>query len=71
MVDGEPLLHEDSIGSSPVLSSSFRRTIGFSAPERPPPTFSPGSNHHIVLLQASSTTCSLKSGREGSARSLL
>lgn len=42
MVDGEPLLHEDSIGSSPVLSSSFRRQIGFSAPERPPPTFSPG-----------------------------
>ena len=42
MVDGEPLLHENSIGSSPVLSSSFRRQIGFSAPERPPPAFSPG-----------------------------
>ena len=43
MVDGEPLLHEDSIGSSPVLASSFRRQIGFSAPERPPLTFSPGT----------------------------
>ena len=43
MVDGEPLLHENSIGSSPVLSSSFRRQIGFSAPERPPPAFSPGT----------------------------
>ena len=35
MVDGEPLLHENSIGSSPVLSSSFRRISGFTVPERP------------------------------------
>jgi hypothetical protein len=35
MVDGEPLLHESSIGSSPILSSSFRRTTGFSVPEKP------------------------------------
>ncbi|KAK9917284.1 hypothetical protein WJX75_002761 [Coccomyxa subellipsoidea] len=34
MVDGEPLLHENSIGSSPILSSSFRRTTGFSIPDR-------------------------------------
>ncbi|EIE18178.1 hypothetical protein COCSUDRAFT_49381 [Coccomyxa subellipsoidea C-169] len=32
MVDGEPLLHENSIGSSPILSSSFRRTTGFNIP---------------------------------------
>ena len=29
VVDGEPLLDSDSIGSSPVLSSSLRRTTGF------------------------------------------
>ncbi len=34
MVDGEPLLHENSIGSSPILSSSFRRTTGFNIPDR-------------------------------------
>ena len=33
MVDGEPLLHENSIGSSPILASSFRRTTGFSIPD--------------------------------------
>lgn len=34
MVDGEPLLHENSIGSSPILASSFRRTTGFNIPDR-------------------------------------
>lgn len=29
VVDGEPLLDSDSIGSSPVLASSLRRTTGF------------------------------------------
>ena len=37
MVDGEPLLHENSIGSSPVLASSIRRVAGFDVPDRPPP----------------------------------
>lgn len=36
MVDGEPLLHENSIGSSPILASSFRRTTGFTVPDKPP-----------------------------------
>ena len=56
MVDGEPLLHENSIGSSPVLSSSFRRQIGFSAPERPPPAFSPGILS-VVQAQIFQTAC--------------
>jgi len=32
VVDGEPLLESDSIGSSPVLASSLRRTTGFAVP---------------------------------------
>ena len=57
MVDGEPLLHENSIGSSPVLSSSFRRQIGFSAPERPPPAFSPGTESTHGVVQALRRAC--------------
>ncbi|KAK9845894.1 hypothetical protein WJX81_005399 [Elliptochloris bilobata] len=35
VVDGEPLLDPDSIGSSPVLASSLRRTTGFAVVPRP------------------------------------
>ena len=34
VVDGEPLLDSDSIGSSPVLASSLRRTTGFAVTPR-------------------------------------
>lgn len=35
VVDGEPLLDPDSIGSSPVFASSLRRTTGFAVTQRP------------------------------------
>ena len=55
MVDGEPLLHENSIGSSPVLASSVRRVAGFDVPDRPPPPLMSTSGAGFqTLLQACS-----------------
>jgi hypothetical protein len=49
MVDGEPLLHENSIGSSPVLSNSFRRISGFNVPERPLQLSTSGARRYLSL----------------------